>query len=80
MLANLFAQPLSTFFLVYLLVWSPPPHISYISSPNQWLLFATRAHTIATCFAIAAKCFFHRNNVQSFAYGVSCNAYLAMLV
>jgi len=29
---------------------SPPPHIPYISSPNQCLLFATRAHTIATCF------------------------------
>ena len=24
--------------LVYLLVWSPPPHIPYISSPNQCLL------------------------------------------
>ena len=32
-LGNLFAQPLSTSFLVYLLVWSPPPHIPYISSP-----------------------------------------------
>jgi len=34
--------------LVYLLVWSPPPHIPYISSPNQCLLFATHAHTIAS--------------------------------
>ena len=41
--------------LVYLLVWSPPPHIPYISSPNQCLLFATDAHTIATCFAVAYK-------------------------
>ena len=29
-----FAQPLSTSFLVYLLVWSPPPHIPYISSSS----------------------------------------------
>ena len=28
-----FAQPLSMSSLVYLLVWSPPPHIPYISSP-----------------------------------------------
>jgi len=40
--------------LVYLLVWSPPPHIPYISSPNQCLLFAAHAHSIATCFAVAS--------------------------
>jgi len=33
-LDNNFAQPLSMSSLVYLLVWSPPPHIPYISSPN----------------------------------------------
>ena len=33
----------------------PPPHIPYISSPNQCLLFATLAHTIATCFAVIAR-------------------------
>ena len=53
-LGNLFAQPLSTSSLVYLLVWSPPPHIPYISSPNQCLLFAAHAHTIATCFAVVS--------------------------
>jgi len=36
------------------LVWSPPPHIPYISSPNQCLLFAAHAHTIATCFAVVS--------------------------
>ena len=36
------------------LVWSPPPHIPYISSPSQCLLFATHAHTIATCFAVVS--------------------------
>ena len=36
----------------YLLVWSPPPHIPYISSPNQCLLFVAHPHTIATCFAV----------------------------
>ena len=41
---NLFAQPLSTSSLVYLLVWSPPPHIPYSSSPNLCLLFATHVH------------------------------------
>jgi len=30
-----FAQPLCMSSLVYLLVWSPPPHIPYIYSPNQ---------------------------------------------
>ena len=29
MLGNLFAQPLTTSSLVYLLVWSSPPHIPY---------------------------------------------------
>jgi len=47
-LGNLFVQPLSMSSLVYLLVWSPPPHIPYISSPNQCLLFAAHAHTIAS--------------------------------
>ena len=43
-----FAQPvsMSSFSLVYFVVWSPPPHIPYISSPNQCLLFAA----IAACF------------------------------
>jgi len=54
LLGNLFAQPLSISSLVYLLVWSPPPHIPYISSPNQCLLFTAHAHTIATCFAIVS--------------------------
>jgi len=40
--------------LVYLLVWSPPPHIPYISSRNQCLLFAGHAHTIAACFAVVS--------------------------
>ena len=34
-----FSQPLSTSFLVYPLIWSPPPHIPYISSPNQFAPF-----------------------------------------
>ena len=45
-------SPMSS--LVYLLVWSPPPHIPYISSPNQCLLFAAHAHTIATSFAVVS--------------------------
>jgi len=53
-LGNLFAQPLSMSSLVYLLVWSPPPHITYISSPNQCLLFAAHDHTTATCFAVVS--------------------------
>ena len=40
--------------LIYLLVWSPPPHIPYTSSSNQCLLFAAHAHTIATCFAVVS--------------------------
>jgi len=51
---SFFAQPLSMSSLVYLFVWSPPPHIPYISSPNQCLLFATHAHTIATCFVVVS--------------------------
>jgi len=39
-LAIFFAQPLSTSSLVYLLAWSPPPHIPYISSPNQCLVLS----------------------------------------
>jgi len=56
-LGSLFAQPTSMSSLVYLLVWSPPPHIPYICSPNQCLLFAARAHTIATCFAVVSILF-----------------------
>jgi len=54
-LDNLFAQPLSMSSLVYLLVWKTQLHIPYISSPNQYLLFATHAHTIATCFAVVPR-------------------------
>ena len=36
-------------------VWSPPPHIPYISSPNQCLLFATHAHTITTYSAVLSR-------------------------
>jgi len=54
MLGNLSAQPLSMSSLVYLLVWSPPPNIPYISSSNQCLLFAAHAHTITTCFAVVS--------------------------
>jgi len=46
---------ISVHVLIYLLVWSPPPHIPYISSPNQCLLFATHAHTITTCFAVVPR-------------------------
>jgi len=53
-LSNLFVQPVSMSSLVYLLVWSPPPHIPFISSPNQCLVFAAHAHTIATCFAVVS--------------------------
>ena len=35
------------------LVWSPPPHIPYISSPSQ-CLFVAHAHTIAACFAVVS--------------------------
>jgi len=52
---TLFARPLSMSSLVYLLVWSPPPHIPYISSPNHCLLFAAHAHTIAACFALVPR-------------------------
>ena len=54
-LDDLFAQTLSKSSLVYLLLWSPPPHIAYISSPNQCLIFAAHAHTIATCFAVVSR-------------------------
>ena len=54
-LDNLFALPLSKSSLVYLLVWSPPPHIPYISSFSQCLLFATHTHAIATCFAVIRR-------------------------
>jgi len=37
--------PLSTSSLIYLLVWSPPRRIPYISSPSQCLIFATHAYT-----------------------------------
>jgi len=54
-LRNLFAQPLSMSFLVYLLVWRPPPHIPYISSLNQYLLFTTHAYTTNSVKALKAS-------------------------
>jgi len=53
-LGNLSAQPLCMSSLVYLLVWSPPPHILCISSPNQRLIFAAHAHIIAAYFAVVS--------------------------
>jgi len=53
-LAIFFAQPLSMSSLVYLLVWSPPPYIPCISSPNQCLLFTAHAYSIAACFAVVS--------------------------
>jgi len=52
---SLFPQSLSKFSLVYLLAWHPPLHTPYISSPNYCLLFATHAHTTATCFAVVPR-------------------------
>jgi len=54
-LYSLFPQSLSKFSLVYLLAWHPPLHTPYISSPNHYPLFATHAHTIATCFAVVPR-------------------------
>ena len=54
-LYSLFPQSLSKFSLVYLLAWHPPLHTPYISSPHHYLLFATHAHTIATCFAVVLR-------------------------
>ena len=53
-------QPLFQSSLVYLLVWNPPLHTPYISSPGHCLLFARHAHTIinwlpATCFAVVPR-------------------------
>ena len=42
-------QLLSRSSLVFLLVWHPILHISYISSPNH-RLFAAHPHTTTTCF------------------------------
>ena len=48
-LAVFFPQSLSKFSLVYLLVWHPPLHTPYISSPNHCLLFAAHAHRNLFC-------------------------------
>jgi len=50
-----FPQSLSKFALVYLLAWHPPLDTPYISSPNDYLLFAAHAHTITTCFAVVLR-------------------------
>jgi len=39
----------------YLLAWHPPLHTPYISSPNHYLLVATHAHTITTCFGVVPR-------------------------
>jgi len=50
-----FPQSLSKFCLVYLLTWHPQLHTPYISSPSYCILFAARAHTITTCFAVVLR-------------------------
>ena len=52
---SFFAQPLSKSSLVYLLVWHPPLHTPYISSPSHCLLFTALAHTNTACFAIILR-------------------------
>jgi len=52
---SLLPQSLSKFSLVYLLAWHPPLHTPYISSPNDWLLFAAHAHTTTTRFAVVPR-------------------------
>jgi len=69
---NLFAQPLSMSSLVYLFVWSPPPHIPYISSPNHLSSFRS-------------TCPYHRNlfccsiNITSSIASLSLNSLLGTL-
>jgi len=57
----IFVHNLSVSSLVYLLVWSPAPHIPYIPLPNQCLLFVAHAHTV--CTESALKCE-RSNNLQ----------------
>jgi len=52
---SLCAQPLSKSSLVNLLVWHPPLHMPYISSPNLCLLFAIHAHSNGGCFAVVMR-------------------------
>ena len=58
--------------LVYVLVWSPPPHIPYISSPNQ-------------CLSFRSTCPYHRNlfccsiNIISSISSLSLNSLLGTL-
>ena len=84
MLGNLFAQPIAMSSLVYLFVWRPLPHIPYISSPNQCLLFAAHAHTIATCFAVVSILYhlFHQHlhpHISSIQLQETCNHYLSIM-
>jgi len=52
---SLFPRSLSKFSLVYLLARHSSLHTPYIFSPNHCLLFATHAHTIATCFTVVSR-------------------------
>ena len=52
---TVFFHNLSKFSLVYFLAWHPQLHTPYIFSPKHFLLFATHAHTIATCFAAVPR-------------------------
>ena len=71
-LGNLFAKPLFTSFLVYLLVWSPSPHIPYI--------FFTQSVS-----SFRSTCPYHRNlfccniNIIPFIPSLSLNSLLGTL-
>jgi len=74
MLYCLFPQSLSKFCLVYFLAWHLPPHTPYISSPNHYLLFATHAHTIVTCFAVVPRlCHLILVSLSTLLGTLSCN-------
>ena len=51
------------------ILWSPPPHIPYIFT--LCLLFATHAHTISTCFAVASR--LHQSFSQSHLCSQKCH-------
>jgi len=64
----------------------PSPHIPYISSPNQCLLFAAHAHTIATCFAVVSilynlfLVFFSTPYLELLSFTLTLHMHLTILI
>ena len=74
---NLFAQPLSMSSLVYLLVWSPPPHIPYIFFTQKHKIIQTPILHFRTNYVAAV---FGNWSIKVYKYKITIAQYILLLI